>query len=50
MKTYLTELQVWNKTLCWPNIKANSFEEAEQIAWQKFDEYTVVWVLVKEIV
>jgi len=46
MKTYITEINVNNKTYAWPRIKANSWTEAED---KCMFSYEVVWELVGEI-
>ena len=47
MNTYLTEIEIWSKIYAWPDIKANSFEEAEEKCLENF---TVIWVKLSEII
>ena len=45
MNTYLTEIEFWEKTWTWPDIKANSFKEAENIC---LDNFKVIWIKISE--
>ena len=46
MGIYYTTIQVWNKTMDWPDIIADSYEEADEIVLKEYKgAYEVVWKL-----